>query len=268
VGQYRYLTIGHDGGTLTCTMANPPHHTLVAPEVTELREFLAAVEADPTVRVVVFTGAAEGIFISHYDIGELAAGTDSQAWLPQADDPEQLHALNRLILAMRRSRLITVAAINGSTLGGGLEFALGCDFRLAQDGPFQLGCPETSFGLIPGAGGTQCFVRWLGAARALDLILHGTVLSPREALDLGLVHRVYAPVDFKADVATFATNLASRAPVALAAAKRAIYDGADRPIEQALAVEQSQLERCMRSEDAAVAMRSFLRNEPWTWKGR
>jgi enoyl-CoA hydratase len=249
-------------------MANPPLHTLIAPEVTELRDFLAAAEADPTVRVVIFTGAADGIFIAYYDIGELSAGTDSQDWLPPPDDPDQFHPLHRLILAMRRSRLITVAAINGSTLGGGFEFALGCDFRLAQDGPFQLGLPETNFGLIPGAGGTQYYARLLGAARAFDLILHGTVMSPKEALDLGLVHRVCASADFKAEVATFAANLASRAPVALAAAKRAIYDGADRPIEQSLAVEQSQLERCMRSEDAAVALRSYLRNESWTWKGR
>lgn len=265
---YQFLTIERNGGTVTCTLANPPHHTLVAPEVTELRGVLASIESDPDVRVVIFTGAGEGVFIAHYDVGELAASSESQEWLPSPTDPTQLHDLHRLILAMRSSRLITIAAINGSTAGGGLELALGCDFRLAKNGPYQLGLPETNVGLIPGAGGTQYYTRLLGTAKALDLIVHGSVMTPNEALALGIVQRVYAADCFEAEVAAFAGALAGRAPVALVAAKRAIYDGADLPIEQALAVEQAQLERCMRSEDAAVALRSYLRNEPWTWRGR
>ena len=268
MAHYTYLTLTRSGATVTCTLANPPRQTLVAAEVSELQEFLHALETEPDVRVVVFTGAGEGVFIAHYDVGELAAGSESQEWLPPHSEGTRLHDLHRLILSMRASRLITIAAINGSTAGGGLEFALGCDFRLAQDGPFQLGLPEINIGLIPGAGGTQHYARLLGTARALELILRGVLMSPREALEAGLVHRVHDGDSFVREVAAFAADLGSRAPVALAAAKRAIYDGADLPIDQALAAEQSQLERCMRSEDAAGAMRSYLRNEPWTWKGR
>lgn len=269
MSHYKYLTVERDGGVVTCTMANPPGHTLVADEVTELRDLVSALEAAPDIRVAVFTGAGEGVFIAHYDVGELAASAESQTGQPApTTDTVPLHELHQLILALERARFVTIAAINGSTLGGGLEFALGCDFRLALEGPFQVGLPETSFGLIPGAGGTQRLARLLGTARALDLILHGTFLSPERALELGLVHRVYGKDCFHAEVASFAHNLASRAPVALSAAKRAIYGGANLPIEAALALEQSEFERCMRSEDAAVAMRSFLENKPWSWRGR
>ena len=169
---------------------------------------------------------------------------------------------------MQAAPFITVAAINGNAAGGGLEFALGCDFRLAMDGDFRLGLPETSVGIIPGAGGTQRFVRLLGTARALDLILHARVMAPAEALDVGIVHRVFPAYSFEPEVRAFALDLAQRAPIALAAAKRAIYAGSEVNLEAGLAVEQRQFDRCMASEDAATAMRSFVNGETWTWQGR
>jgi len=271
MSEYRFLTVERDEGVVTCTLSNPPRHTLVAPEVAELSSLVAALEADPDVRVLVFTGAGEGVFIAHYEVGELAASAESQVRRPpppQAVAGVSLHAMHRLILSLERARFVTVAAINGNAAGGGLEFALGCDFRLAQAGPYRLGLPETNVGIIPGAGGTQRYVRLLGTARALDLILHGRTLDPAEALGLGLVHRVFDGAAFRAEVAAFARDLAGRAPIALAAAKRAIHAGAALPLEDALALEQSEFDRCMRSEDAAVAMRSFLEGKPWRWKGR
>jgi enoyl-CoA hydratase len=276
MSECRFLSVERDEGVVTCTLSNPPRHTLVAAEVAEISSLVAALEADPAVRVLVFTGAGEGVFIAHYEVGELAASAESPASgargtfgvVPPPSASVPLHAMHRLILSLERARFVTVAAINGNAAGGGLEFALGCDFRLAQAGPYRLGLPETNVGIIPGAGGTQRYVRLLGTARALDLILHGQTLDPAEALGLGLVHRVFDAATFRAEVAAFARNLAGRAPIALAAAKRAIHAGAELPLEDALALEQCEFDRCTRSEDAAVAMRSFLEGKPWRWKGR
>ncbi len=265
---YRFLTISRDGGVVTCAMANPPRHTLVAPEVTELQQFGDELLADDSVRVVVFTGGGEGVFIAHYEVGELAASAEGQTGQRREETPEQLHAFHRFILSLQRAPFVTIAAINGNAAGGGFEFALGCDFRLARGGEYRLGLPETGVGIIPGAGGTQRYSRLLGTAKTLDLVLHGQTLSPSEALELGLLHRVFAPASFEGGVRDFAANLASRAPIALAAAKRAIYEGSELPLEAGLAVEQREFGRTMASEDAATAMRSFLDGKPWTWKGR
>ncbi len=265
----RFLDVDRDGGIVRCTISNPPRHTLTATGVVELQRLVDQLAGDPAVRVLVLTGGGEGIFIAHYDVGELAEASErSDGGRPPAQGPSELHALHRLCLSLEAQRFITVAAINGSTAGGGLELALSCDFRLAEDGPFLLGLPETTVGILPGAGGTQRMTRLLGSARALDLILHGTLVAPQAALGLGLVHRVFASERFPDEVAAFVEDLASRAPIALAAAKRAIHGAHDRSLEEGLAFEQEAFEETMRSEDAAGAMRAALEGKPYAWKGK
>jgi enoyl-CoA hydratase/carnithine racemase len=260
-----------EGGVVTLVHANPPRHTLTAAGVRELHERLDALERDPALRVLVLTGGGEGVFIAHYEVGELAAAAEgaSRGAAPAAAPapPRRLHPFHELCLRLERLPAITLAALNGNAAGGGLELALACDFRLLADGPFRIGLPETSVGIIPGAGGTQRLTRLLGTARALDLVLHATLLAPAEAAASGLVHRVFPAARFAAEVRAFAQDLADRAPIALAAAKRAIRAGAELPLAEGLALEQEQFERTLRSEDAAGAMRAFLRGERFTWKG-
>ncbi|HSG87647.1 MAG TPA: enoyl-CoA hydratase/isomerase family protein [Pseudomonadales bacterium] len=257
-----HLQIERDGHVVTCRMSNPPQHTLVAEEVAELAAFVA--DAGDDVRVVVFTGGGEGVFIAHYEVGELAAASGAA----RPASAEALHAMHRLLLLIESAPWVSVAAMNGSAAGGGFEFALACDFRLTSEGPWRFGLPETSVGIIPGAGGTQRLPRLIGTARALDLILHAQLLDPHEALDLGLVHRLWPQAAFATEVAAFAADLAARAPLALRAARRAIRAGVQLPLEAALAVEQREFDRVMASEDAATAMRAWLQGERWEWKGR
>ncbi len=264
---WKHLTLGREGGVATCTISNPPTHTLTATGVAELHEMLDDVEPDDSVRVLVLTGGGEGVFIAHYEVGELAAGAEAQGGAPSSDDEVRLHPMHQLCLRLERMSAVTVAALNGSAAGGGCELSLACDFRLMADGDFAYGLPETSVGIIPGAGGTQRFSRLLGTARALDLILHAQLLSPGEALDLGLLHRVFPAADFEREVDAFARDLAGRAPIALAAAKQAIHQGVALELADGLAVEQRCFERTMRSKDAAGAMRAWLNGETWTWKG-
>ena len=279
------MTAGHvetlrDGHVATLRFANPPRHTLTASMVTAMREQLAALRGERGLRVVVVRSATAGVFITHYEVGELAQAAEQRSSAAQVAAPDasassaaarrsapRLYPLHELILEIESFPAVTVAAMDGLAMGGGLELALGCDFRLLCDGAHVVGLPETSVGIIPGAGGTQRISRLLGTARALDMILHGTLLSPKDALAVGVVHRVFDAPCFDAEVAAFVSNLASRAPIALAQAKRAVREGAELPLREALALEQAAFERTLASTDARLAMRAYLQGELYEWKG-
>jgi enoyl-CoA hydratase len=245
-------------------------HTLTDPQVRELDRITRELADDPTLRVLVLTGGGEGVFIAHYEVGEIADRAEAQQTTdttPPAGDTAGLNRFHQISLRLESMRAITVAAINGSAPGGGCEMSLGCDFRLMADGPYPYGLPETIVGIIPGAGGTQRFARLLGTAKALDLILHARLLTPGEAYELGLVHRIF-PVDrFREEVDAFVQDLASRAPIALAAAKLATQRGSQVALREGLAMEQAEVGRCMQSRDAAGAMRAWLEGKTYTWRG-
>ena len=266
---YRHLEVRTLDTVVSCSIANPPHHTLTVDSVRELHPFVDSIELDASVRAVIFTGREEGIFISHYEVGELADEAEKQsAGAPSESKRRELHALNRLCLRLEALSIPTIAAVNGTAGGGGCELALACDFRLLCEGSYRFGLPETNVGIIPGAGGTQRFTRLLGVARALDLILHGQQLSPEEALALGLAHRVFAKHEFSTQVDAFAATLAARSPIGLAQAKRAIRGGSDLTLEEGLYLEQTCFDRAMASQDAAGALRSWLKGERWEWTGK
>jgi enoyl-CoA hydratase len=231
---HRTLDVARDGHVVTGTLSNPPHHTS-RPEASSSS--------------------------SNIEAGATAGSSE-------ASEPE-LHGMHQLCLRLERMSAITIAAMNGTAAGGGFELGLACDFRLLADGPYRVGLPETSVGIIPGAGGTQRYARLLGTARALDLILHAKLLMPADPLELGLVHKIYPPDRFREEVEAFAADIASRAPIALAAAKHAIQQGSRMPLDESLLLEQRCFERTVRSKDAAGAMRAYLGGgaNPYEWKG-
>ena len=262
------VELARDGHRATVTFSNPPAHTLTDSMLRELERIVGELEGDEQLRVLVLTGGGEGIFIAHYEVGELAKGAEAaQAADAPAARPGELHRFHRVALRLERLRAVTVAALNGTAMGGGCEMALACDFRLMADGPYRIGLPETGVGIIPGAGGTQRLPRLIGKARALDLILHGQVVEPSVALELGLVHRVFPSERFREEVDAFASTLEQRAPIALAAAKHAIHRGLDGDLERGLRVEQEEFGRTMRSKDAARAMRAWLEGKPYRFRG-
>ena len=258
---YEHLDIVDDGRIVYCTYRNEPRHTMTAEGVREMHHLLNDLEEHEDIRVLVLTGAGPEYFIRHYEVQELADAADANVRAGKAapkDLPEKLHAFNQLCLRLENAPYVVIAAINGNVAGGGCEITLSCDFRVMADGPYHYGLPETNIGIIPGGGGTQRFARLLGTAKALDLILHGTVLSPKEALDCGLVHRVFPDDTFERDVDDFARNLAARAPMALQAAKQAIRKGVESPISDALLHEQLAFSQTMTTQDAASSMRAYL----------
>jgi enoyl-CoA hydratase/carnithine racemase len=240
----------------TWTIENPPMNYMVAPMAAELLQLIGRAESDEDIRAVVITGGVEGKFITHYSVDELAE---------MAADPERCariwpdlaagfhRMLNRLMLMPKA----VIAAINGDCMGGGYELALACDFRLAADGPYQIGLPEATLGILPGGGGTQRLPRLIGRARALEVMLFGNVYSPREAERMGLVNRVLAPETLISFAMTWARTLARRPPRSIAAIKRAVYLGADRDLESGLYIERAEMAGVMCSEDARVIMRAY-----------
>lgn len=258
---YRYLTIQKNNHIATCVMSNPPTHTMVAQEANELYLFLEDAEQDDDIRVIVFTGGGDDVFIRHYDVGELSLASDATTSEGPNKTQRLAAGLREVILKMEFMDAITIAAINGSTMGGGLEFALGCDFRLQRRGKFRLGLPETGVGILPGGGGTQRLTRMLGTAKALDLILFGQTYSPQEAFDMGVVSRLLSNENFMAEVIEFAGLLAKRAPRALANAKRAIREGIEMSLEDGLKRESELFGELMKTQDAGLAMKAILAGE-------
>ena len=155
----------------------------------------------------------------------------------------------------------TIAAVNGYALGGGLELALACDFRVcAEDARF--GLPEILLGVIPGGGGTQRLPRLIGPSRAKELILTGRQVRADEALSIGLVNRVAAPDDVLDAALAWAAELAAGPVVAHGLAKSAVDGGLERPLADGLAFEHEAFARRARTEDAARGLRSFIEHGP------
>ncbi len=264
--EYRHLELKRDGHVLTVEMTNPPLHTMVPSEVVELNTMMNDVEADDAIRVLVLTGGSEEYFVRHYDVGELADASDSlrggaEREPTPADDPKA-RSFQGFMRRLENWKGITVAAINGNAAGGGFELALACDFRVMRDGDYKIGLPETSVGIIPGAGGTQRMPRLIGVANALDLIIHHHLVDPHKALELGLVNRVFDAYGYPQAVAEFAQGIARRAPLAVQAAKQAVRDSLSLSLDEGIAKEAKLFGELMVSRDAARALRAVAEGEP------
>src|SRR4029077_12888302 len=185
-----------------------------------------------------------------------------------------------LTLLFEASRLAVIAAVNGIAFGGGCELTLACDVRLAAR-TARFAQPEIKLGIIPGWGGTQRLARvsgaapgtpplprWIGPARATELLLTGDPIDAERALAIGLVAEVVDPEELPAAARRWAQLLASRAPLALAATKRAMRAGAQLPIADALKEERREFVALFSTEDAQEGIAAFLQKRPPEWKGR
>ncbi len=228
------------------------------PTLEELRDRLLELRDDAEARVVVLTGAGEKAFVAGADIKYMSGlGTDeAKEWGGLG------HACGRLLETMPKP---TIAAINGFSLGGGCELALACDLRYASSAA-KLGQPEINLGIIPGWGGTQRLARVCGLGAAKDLILTGRVVDADEALRIGLVNGVHDPVLEK--VREVGALLASKSPLALAAAKRALNHALQGDHVGNLEREADEFGSLFASEDAKEGMTAFVEKREPRFVGR
>ena len=252
----KYLKAEQHEHVQVWTLSNPPMSYMIAPMAGELLELIGKAENDRETRAIVITGGVAGKFITHYSVGELAEMAADAAECSRIF-PEMEAGFHRMLNRLMLLPQAVIAAINGDCMGGGYELALACDLRLAADGPFQIGLPEATLGILPGGGGTQRLPRLIGRGRALEVMLFGNVYGPREAERMGMVNRVLAPETLMPFALSWARALAKRPPRSIAAIKRAVHLGADRDLEAGLYVERCEMRDVMTSEDARTFMNAY-----------
>lgn len=255
------ITLTKSGAVGTITLDRPPANSYEIGFMTELDAAIEAANADTEVKAIILRSASEKFF---------SAGADIKAFMANdaATNMEMIRFAHAALDKITASDKVYIAAINGHALGGGLEMALACDLRFAAEGKYRLGLPEVTLGLLPGNGGTQRLPRLIGANKALEMMIAGEQVDPEEALRLGIVNRLFPADQLLSETEAYAAKLAAGATLAIAAIKRAVYDGAALPLNEALARERALIEPLFDSQDAQEGFAAFAEKRPPVYKGR
>lgn len=242
-------------GVLAVTFSSgEPLNYLTIAALNELDQ-LVTEWADPQYRAIVIQSDPDEVgFMTHFSAEELYGIIKApETSRYSAIAVRQFKSLLDKIVALPK---VVIAALNGDTMGGGLELALACDIRIGESGDFRYGNPEVRLGILPGAGATQRLSRLIGHAKAVDFVLRGRVVTPYVALSLGIVSEVVP--DATARAHEIATEIAQFAPLGVANAKRALYLGNDGDLQRGLEVEGLAWLHAMQSVDAKTAIEDFL----------
>ena len=260
---FEFLTVERTGAVAVVTIQRPDKlnalNARVIAELTAAFQGLIAATGEDTVRAAILTGAGKA-FVAGADIGEMSTMTTTEA----RRFADAGHALGALL---ETAPFPVIAAVNGFALGGGCELALACDFILAADNA-KLGQPEVNLGIIPGFGGTQRLVRRVGAARARELIYTGDMINAEQALAMGLVNSVVPGAELLLRARDVALKIASRGPVAVAAAKRVMLRGESLDLVTACELEVQAFSALFGSEDQKIGMKAFMEKSKAAFVGK
>lgn len=257
---YETLTVDSEPPTATVTLNRPDKHNAINDQMLdELLDVLHDVNKDDEVRAVIFKGAGDS-FCSGADLNELQ-DADSE------DMEERSEAAEQICRLLELSETVSVAAIHGNCLGGGLELAAACDFRIAAEDA-ELGQPEARLGLIPGFGGTVRLPKLIGLSAAKQLILTGHRISADKAEDIELVDRVIPKDQLRDEAMDLAESTSATSPAAYRRAKYLLHTTLDIPVQQGLELERRRFTELFDSHDAQEGIAAFLENREPSFEGR
>jgi enoyl-CoA hydratase len=253
-------------GVAILTLDDPPANTYTYELMQDLDRCILQARMDESVYVIVLVGAGEKFFCAGASIPMLNSVT------PQFKYYFCLHA-NETLNRLEQTPKLVIAALNGHTVGGGLEIAMAADLRIAKQGGGKIGLPEVNLGVLPGTGGTQRLTRIVGKSSAIELMVTGRTFEFDEAKELGIVTAVYQAADreeFLGKVMEYATqftppNMASKA---IGNIKRAVQTGAELPYQDALAVERELQQLLFQSEDAKEGIAAYVEKRKPQFKAR
>ena len=233
---------------------NPPMNYMTADGMGELKELIETWR-DPAVKAVILTGGPADRFITHYSVEELVESARDKELMMNIGR-SWLHHHNAALTNLRDLPKPVIAAMSGSTMGGGFETSLSCDIRIAQRGDYRFGLPEVTLAILPGGCGTQRLSRLLGAGKAIDFILRGRICKPEEALEMGLVHELAD--DAKARALEIARDMTTLSAVAIAEIKRSVYEGVEMHLAGGLEIEGDAFIHTMITDEAVDVMQEYV----------
>lgn len=242
------------------TINHPPVNALSPAVIADLDTAFKAFEEDAEAQVMVLTGAGEKVFVAGADIKAMAQMTPAEAE-DLANNGQR--TLNRLEITPK----LTICAMNGLALGGGLELAMACDLRLAASHA-KMGQPEINLGIIPGFGGTQRLPRIVGIGRAMEMLLSGDPISAEQALAWGLVNHVYPAEELLDKALELAGKVSQKAPVASRLIQKGVYEGLDKTLRQGLRFEAQLFGEVFQTEDKDEGIQAFIGKRAPQFKGR
>lgn len=250
-------------GIAIIELDNAPANTYSYEMMRQLDDAILQARFDEQVHVLVIRGAGEKFFCSGADIAMLNAVTPAYKYY------FCLHA-NETLVRLEQTPKLVIAALNGHTVGGGLEIALACDIRIARRNAGKIGLPEVNLGVLPGTGGTQRMARALPKNKAIELMTEGKLMSFEQALDLSLINYIYEQEDYWERVMEYAKTFCppNRAARTVGRIKRSVQSGAEVSLSEGLALERELQQLCFQSEDAKEGIAASREKRKGSFTGR
>jgi enoyl-CoA hydratase len=249
-------------GVAYLILDDPPANTYTHEMMRQLDDAILKARFDNDIHVIVLTGLGQKFFCAGADIAML------QRAEPNFKYYFCLHA-NETLNRLEQTAKVVIAALNGHTVGGGLEIAMAADLRIARQGAGKLGLPEINLGVLPGTGGTQRLSRMVGKSRAIDMMVTGDLISFERGMELGLVNRIFEGDDFMDQIHEFAKQFCppSKAAKAAGRIKRSVQSGWEVPFESGLAIERELQQQLFISEDAKEGLSAYNEKRKPEFKG-